>query len=211
MKNILKLILSFGFLILCGFIISTPKTTIVEQKDLYTEPFILGPLALEASADIEAQEEIPPEELVTPLELSIESIGVKAPIESVGVITGEMAVPTFPENVGWYQFGARPGDIGNAVLAGHVNWKDSPDAAFTNLKKVKVGDIIKVTNSDGEIISFLVNDIKRYPLYADTEEVFSSDDGLAHLNLITCDGIWNSIIRSHESRLVIFAVKFFES
>jgi len=210
-KNILNSLLAFGFLILCVFIISTPKTTVVEQEDLFLEPFILGPVVLDKSVKAEVQEEAQPKELSTPLELSIESIGVMAPIEAVGVVTGEMAVPTFPENVGWYQFGARPGDVGNAVLAGHVNWKDSPNAAFTNLKEVRIGDIIKVTNSDGKIVSFLVNDIKRYPLYADTEEVFSSDDGLAHLNLITCDGIWNSIIKSHESRLVIFAVKFFES
>lgn len=189
MKNVLKLIVVFGFIGVCIFIISTPKT-------IATAPIKETPAPEEVSI-----------EKTTPIELSIESIGVIAPIESVGVLNGAMAVPTLPENVGWYDLGTHPGDVGSAVLAGHVNWKNSPNAVFTNLKNVKIRDILTITNSDGEIMYFSVQDIRSYSLYADTTEIFSSNDGLAHLNLITCGGLWNSIIKSHELRLVIFSTR----
>lgn len=206
MKNILKLIISFGFIVICGFILLTSKPTTAEQKEFYVGPLETTPIQLDPSIETIISEEAPTERIF-PIELSIDSIGVTAPIELVGVLNGAMAVPTVAENAGWYEFGTVPGDIGSAVLAGHVNWRDRPNAVFTNLKKVQVGDIIKITNSNGEFVYFLVNEIKSYNLYADTTEVFSSDDGLAHLNLITCDGLWNSLIKSHESRLVIFAIK----
>ena len=210
MKKIIKSLMVLGFLVFCGFILLTPDHAIVEQQTIYPETLNAGPIILEDNFELNIIEEVPAEK-ITPVELSIESVNIKAPIELVGTLNGAMAVPTLPENVGWYEHGPLPGESGSAVLAGHVNWRDNPNAVFTNLKKVQVGDIIKVRNSDGEVITFLVKEIKSYPIYADTKEVFSSDDGLAHLNLITCDGLWNSIIKSHESRLVIFAVKFFES
>lgn len=200
MRNVLKLITAFGFIVICGYILSTSTSTTVADVP-ETTPVIVEP------APQEVIQEEAPIELTTPIQLSIESIGVEAPIELVGVLNGAMAVPTLPENVGWYEFGTRPGDVGSAILAGHVNWKDSPNAAFTNLKNVQIGDMIKITNSDGELVYFFVSEIKSYPFYADTTEVFSSNDGLARLNLITCGGLWNSVIKSHESRLVIFAIK----
>jgi len=32
-----------------------------------------------------------------------------------------------------------------------------------------------------------------------------SNDGKAHLNLITCAGVWDEVEKSHSSRLVVFA------
>jgi sortase A len=203
MKNIIKFVVSFGFVVICISILYKPKTIISESP-------ASEPISVEASTYITtpAEETQPVVEKITPSKLSIESIGVDAPVESVGVLDGAMAVPTTPESVGWYEFGTVPGDIGSAVLAGHVNWKDNPNAVFTNLKNVKIGDIIQITNSNGQVVLFIVEKIESYPLYSDTNEVFSSNDGLAHLNLITCSGLWNSIIRSHELRLVIFTTKF---
>ncbi len=197
MKDILRHIVVLAFVIICGFILTTSKITTIAKEDIPTE----------SSETIVDPIEIPTVEASIPTELSIESIGVKASIELVGVVNGAMGVPILPENVGWYDLGTRPGDIGSAVFAGHVNWKDSPNAVFTNLKKIKIGDMITVTNSDGSIIYFSVTKIKDYPLYADTNEVFSSDDGLAHVNLITCDGLWDALLKSHVSRLVIFTDK----
>jgi len=142
-----------------------------------------------------------------PTMLSIESIGVSAPVESVGVLGNAMAVPMIADNVGWYDLGTRPGDTGSAVLAGHVNWMGGQDAVFTNLKAIQIDDIVSVTDNYGVTHDFIVRDIKRYPVDADTSEVFSSNDGLARLNLITCDGLWSVAKGTHDSRLVIFTEK----
>lgn len=151
--------------------------------------------------------EAEPAQPSVPVQLSIPSIGVYAPVELVGTLGKAMAVPFFADKVGWYALGIRPGDTGSAVFAGHVNWLGGKDAVFTNLHLVQMGDIVSVLDNHGEITYFIVVDIKRYPMDADTSEVFSSDDGIARLNLITCDGVWNSVLRTHESRLVIFTEK----
>jgi LPXTG-site transpeptidase (sortase) family protein len=190
----------WGAIGICFFVIFELDFFSYKKNEQYIE---LPPNSVEAIT----QQENHIEEIAIPIKLSISSINIEAPIELVGVSDGKMSVPTLPENVGWYKFGARPGDVGSAVLAGHVNWKNNPDAVFTNLKNIIIGDTIEAINSDGETISFLVHTIKKYSLDADTTEVFLSDDGLSHLNLITCSGLWNPILGSHELRLVVFATK----
>lgn len=144
---------------------------------------------------------------VTPIELTIERLGIHAPIEPVGVLDNVMAVPKKIGDVGWYENGPRPGDEGSAVLAGHVNWTGGQDAVFALLHTIKIGDTVQVLNSIGVSDTFIVTLIKDYPMDGDTTEVFSSSDGLQRLNLITCDGIWNKILKTHQSRLVVFTEK----
>lgn len=145
-----------------------------------------------------------------PVLLSIESVGMSAPIESVGILGKAMAVPTSSDSVGWYELGVRPGDIGSAVLAGHVNWYGGQDAVFSSLRDVAIGDVITVMDSEGTTVSFVVRETRRYQLHDDTREVFTAHDGRAHLRLITCDGPWNAIMGTHELRLVVFAEKIEE-
>ncbi|MCF7831756.1 MAG: class F sortase [Candidatus Pacebacteria bacterium] len=142
-----------------------------------------------------------------PLMLSIDSLEVHAPIEPVGVVDGAMGAPATADVVSWYQPGTIPGDPGSAVIAGHVNWNKGQDAIFAKLHTLEIGDILYVTDSHGNRDYFIVTKIKQYKLDANTTEVFSSDDGLAHLNLITCIGVWNPEKKTRESRLVVFTDK----
>lgn len=143
-----------------------------------------------------------------PLRLSIQRLGIDAPIEAVGVLDdGKMGVPTLAEDVGWYKYGPRPGDTGSAVLAGHVNWTGGQDAVFTSLNTIHIGDMVQVQNSIGGTDTFAVRIIKEYPTDSDATEVFSSSDGSSWLNLITCDGTWDPILKTHRSRLVVFTEK----
>jgi len=67
----------------------------------------------------------------------IPSINIDAAIEYVGLTSnGAMAVPKGPNDVGWFELGPRPGDIGSAVIAGHDGWKDGIPAVFDNLSKL---------------------------------------------------------------------------
>ncbi len=145
--------------------------------------------------------------IIVPISLSIERIGVSAPIELVGILDRAMAVPLLSGDVGWYSFGTKPGNVGSAVLAGHVNWLGGEDSVFTNLKFVQVGDIISVSDSGGFVTNFVVRKLVNYPVDTDTSEVFSSEDGRSHLNLITCSGLWDPLKKTHQSRLVVFSEK----
>jgi len=141
----------------------------------------------------------------SPIRLQIPSINIDAAIEHVGnTPDGEMAVPSDTEKAGWYEPGVSPGDKGGAVISGHFNGKDGKPGLFKDLVNLKQGDMILVTNELGITSTFKVRESRTYnPGYA--EEVFSPKDNGTHLNLKTCDGIWDSVKGSFTKRLVVFA------
>lgn len=143
-----------------------------------------------------------------PIRLKIPAINVDSAIESVGLTTdGAMDVPKKQDDVAWFQLGQRPGENGSAVIAGHYGWKSKKKSAFDNLHKLRAGDKVYVEDGDGYTIIFVVSGNKRYLENANSTEIFNSNDGKAHLNLITCEGEWNKVSKSYPNRLVIFADK----
>jgi sortase A len=118
-----------------------------------------------------------------------------------------MDVPKGPDNVGWFKLGIRPGEKGSAVIAGHSGWKNNIPAVFDNLHKLKKGDKIYFEDKNGKGTTFIVRELRSYYPTADAEDVFISSDGKAHLNLITCEGIWNEVTKSRSERLVVFTDK----
>jgi LPXTG-site transpeptidase (sortase) family protein len=116
-----------------------------------------------------------------------------------------MGTPDGPDTVAWYQRGPRPGEIGSAVVAGHFGtWEDGRGSVFDNLHQLKAGDRVFVQDEAGERISFVVRESRRFDPEADATDVFTSDDGKAHLNLITCEGDWSESAQSYSRRLVVF-------
>lgn len=143
-----------------------------------------------------------------PVRLKIPSIKVNAVIESVGLTSkGEMGTPKIPLDVAWYNLGPRPGEIGSAAIAGHVNWYNGAVSAFANLNKLKIGDRIIIQDDKGVEVSFIVRKIKAFTSKEDPSEVFISHDGRSHLNLITCFGVWDKKAKQYSKRLVVFADK----
>ncbi|MDO8504971.1 MAG: class F sortase [bacterium] len=144
-----------------------------------------------------------------PIRLKIPKIKVNAPVEHVGLTRdGAMGVPKSIANTAWFALGPRPGEIGTAVIDGHYGfWKNGKRGVFNNLHKLRKGDRIYVEDGKGKMITFVVREIKRYDPNADASEVFSSSDGKAHLNLITCEGVWDAISKNYSKRLVVFTDK----
>lgn len=143
-----------------------------------------------------------------PIHIKIPKINIDSDIQYVGLTTeGTMDVPKGPNDIGWFDLGTKPGEIGSAVIAGHSGWKDNIPAAFDDLGKLEKGDKIYVENKKGEIITFVVRESRIYDPEADATNVFSSSDGKAHLNLITCVGTWDIVKKSRSNRLVVFTDK----
>lgn len=141
-----------------------------------------------------------------PLRLKIPAINVDAEIEYVGLDPdGSMGVPKGPAEVAWYSAGSRPGEIGSAIIAGHYGWKNNMPAVFDNLFKLRKGDKIYIEDDRGVIIPFVVNESILYDQNADVVDVFRSRDGRSHLNLITCEGVWDKVSKTYSRRLVVFA------
>lgn len=139
-----------------------------------------------------------------PIRLIIPAINVNARIQDVGIaLKGEMEVPSNAVDVGWFKIGTRPGEVGSAVIAGHINGESGETGVFANLYKLKEGDNFYIENDKGTL-TFVVWKKQIFdPGYAD--EVFSRNDGV-YLNLITCDGLWDGVKKSYSKRLVVFAV-----
>ncbi len=155
-------------------------------------------------AEVDEAEERMPE---LPVRLLIPAINVDANIQHVGLDTegtGEMEVPSNFTDVGWYQLGVLPGMKGSAVIAGHYNGKETPQAVFYDLEKLSIGDEV-VVMSEAQIEEiFQVVKIETYDYDAPTEDVFISNDGKKRLNLITCGGQWLPNEQVYNKRTVVF-------
>ena len=144
----------------------------------------------------------------SPTRLKIPSLNIDASVEEVGVTpNGEMDVPKEPEDVAWFKAGPDPGETGSSVIDGHSGYKNNVPAIFDNLSKLQKGDKVYVEDENGVNVVFLVRELKNYNADETVPEVFASSDGLAHLNLITCDGVWNPATGTHSERLVVFTDK----
>lgn len=139
--------------------------------------------------------------------LIIPKIKVAASLEHIGLTAGgAMGVPSDPLKATWFDLGPRPGEIGNAVIAGHYGLrKNGQGSVFDNLHKLVKGDEIYIEDKNASTTIFIVREIRSYNPNDDASSVFVSNDGRAHLNLITCEGIYNRASKSYPKRLVVFA------
>jgi len=143
-----------------------------------------------------------------PVRLKIPGIRVDASIRPVGLTAnGAMGVPKLPRDAAWYMYGPKPGQIGSAVISGHVNWWNGATSVFARLNTMKIGDKITVQDDKGTVTTFVVRKIASYGLNDDASNVFRSYDGQAHLNLVTCSGVWDRVAKVYSKRLVVFADK----
>ena len=146
-----------------------------------------------------------------PVRIKIPSIRVNAVIRSVGLASdGSMGVPKLPRDTAWYKLGPKPGETGSAVIAGHVNWYNGATGSFERLKNLRPGDAITVQDDKGARVSFVVREIRKVDAAANATDIFTSQDGKAHLNLVTCAGVWNKRTKQYTQRLVVFADKAME-
>ncbi|MCC2630775.1 MAG: peptidase sortase [Candidatus Paceibacter sp.] len=140
-----------------------------------------------------------------PVRLIIPSIGVDAKVQHVGISKqGTMAVPTNYTDVGWYKFGSVPGELGSAVIAGHLDNGFGLSGVFRKLGELQIGDEIIVQDKAGTRSHFRVTKTEVLGSgIQDTEEIFAMSDS-ARLNLITCEGDWIPEKESYGSRRVVF-------
>lgn len=142
-----------------------------------------------------------------PKTLSIPSLNiVDVPVEEVGLDSeNRMDVPSNFYNTGWYKYGPRPGEQGNAAIDGHLDTPTGAPSVFYNIKTLTPGETIIVTDENGEKFTFAVTDVKTYktedfPL----DEVFG-EHPKARLNLITCEGVFDHATRNYSDRVVVYS------
>ena len=140
--------------------------------------------------------------------LKIPKINVDAGLDTVGLTPqGAVDVPKDLKSAAWFDLGPRPGESGNSVIVGHYGWKKGIPAVFNNLHKLEKGDKLYLEDASGVRTTFVVRESRSFDPDAEAPEVFLSSDGKSHLNLITCEGVWNKASKNYSQRLVVFTDK----
>jgi sortase (surface protein transpeptidase) len=140
-----------------------------------------------------------------PGRLRVKAIGIDASLEKLHLgADGALVPPKQYGRAGWYSGGTAPGDVGPAVIAGHVDSKSGP-AIFYRLRELTVGDRIEVVRG-GSVLRFTVVRLAWYPkTYFPTNEVYGPTPD-RQLRLITCGGVFDHRLRSYKDNLVVYAV-----
>jgi LPXTG-site transpeptidase (sortase) family protein len=139
-----------------------------------------------------------------PVRLVIPRIHLDATVESRGLdAQRNLATAQDFEHAAWYNRGPAPGQPGNALINGHVNWWTG-DAVFTRLKLVRVGDRIQIVRADGTTVQFTVTGRQTVGANARVAALFAPSP-TATLTLITCAGVWNPLTMSDTQRLLVSA------
>lgn len=141
----------------------------------------------------------------SPVRLIIPVLNINANVQDVGVnAQGAMRAPDNFTDVAWYDQGPMPGQLGSAVIDGHVDNGLGLPGVFKHLSDIKVDDDVYVQEKDGSQLHFKVTDIATYPYQsAPTGLIFGETDA-ARLNLITCEGTWVPGGDTYDHRLVVF-------
>ncbi len=141
----------------------------------------------------------------TPIRLQIPAIGVDSDLIDLGLEPdGTLQVPPTGFPAGWYTGAPTPGELGPAIIAGHVDWGGQP-GVFFDLQDLTSGDEITVLRQDGSTARFRVDRVDRFAKdQFPTQQVYADLDH-AGLRLITCGGEFDRQTRSYEDNLVAFA------
>jgi sortase (surface protein transpeptidase) len=117
---------------------------------------------------------------------------------------GSMELPPGAYPVGWYDRSPTPGELGPAVLVGHIDW-GGRKGAFFGLRALRPGDRVVVDRADGSSATFRVGRVERHAKNAfPTGEVYGDVDWSA-LRLITCGGRFNARTGDYADNIIVFA------
>lgn len=143
-----------------------------------------------------------------PVSVRIPAIDVSAPVHGLGLdAQGRLMVPSREryDEVGWYDGSPTPGEVGPAVLEGHVTGSGHDPSVFFRLGEVRPGDRIEVDREDGTTAVFEVTTVRSSPK-ADFPriDVYGATKG-PELRVITCGGTYDATARRHLDNVIVFA------
>lgn len=157
--------------------------------------------------------EVPPAAVPTVLQLAaseptrvqLPALGVTTSVMDLGLERdGSMEVPPGAYPVGWYDGSPTPGELGPAVLAGHVDWEGEP-GAFYGLRELLPGDQVVVDRADGSTAVFAVDRVEEHAKDDFPTEAVYGDIDHAGLRLITCGGAFDADTGDYLDNVVVFA------
>jgi LPXTG-site transpeptidase (sortase) family protein len=151
-----------------------------------------------------------PSALTSAFRIEIPKIAVDAGVVTLGVDqNGTMQTPGTPTDVAWYRFSSLPGQTGNVVMAGHVDYLNYGPAVFYRLRELRPGDQVVLVGEDGRRLLYRVSTVtlaEDVPqAVADAVRATSGET----VTLITCSGSFDPTTRQYDRRLVVKAERLY--
>ncbi|MQA34705.1 class F sortase [Modestobacter roseus] len=144
----------------------------------------------------------------TPTVLDVPRLGVHHDLVELGLNPdGTVEVPPLSQvrTPGWYRYSPTPGELGPAVILGHIDAAEYGKGVFYDLGSMRPGDEVDVTRADGTVAVFAVTDVGQYDKDDFPTDAVYGDLDHAGLRLITCGGAFDAQTRSYEDNIVVFA------
>jgi hypothetical protein len=143
-----------------------------------------------------------------PVAVAIPTIGVQSKLLHLGRNgDGTMEVPnliTSANEAAWYKYSVTPGQVGTAVIEGHLDSYQGP-AVFFRLGALRPGNRIDVTLADGVTAVFRVTGVREYAKDEFPAKIVYGPAGYPALRLITCGGDFDPATGHYLSSVVVFA------
>jgi len=145
-------------------------------------------------------------ETALPVRLRIPAIDVDTGLESLGLASDQsIEVPSEPSVAGWWERGPRPGQVGPAVILGHVRW--NAPAVFSRLDALQRGDEVLIDRADGTTARFVVTGQGTYRKAAFPSDLVYYPTLDPELRLVTCGGPYDRATGHYSENLVVFAAQ----
>jgi hypothetical protein len=145
---------------------------------------------------------------VAPIAIQIEKIALDAQVETIEIVDGVMQDPTGPWVVSWYKETAMLGELGNIVMAGHLDYWDVGPAVFYNITQLVKDDKVSVTGMDNDVYIYSVDWLRNFDAAnAPIQEIVGPTDQ-ENLTLITCGGPFDYANGHYLQRTVVRLTRF---
>jgi sortase (surface protein transpeptidase) len=143
-----------------------------------------------------------------PTHLEIPQIDVSSDLLQLGQNPDKtVEVPPLDRDskAGWYKYSPTPGQLGPAVILGHVDSARYGPGVFFRLGALRPGSTLTVTRADSSAAVFRVDRVVSYPKdHFPTLEVYGNTTD-SQLRLITCGGKFDLSSHNYEDNIVAFA------
>lgn len=144
-----------------------------------------------------------------PVSIAIPKIGAQSSLLQLGKDNkGGIEVPPVDDpdsKAGWYKYSPTPGQVGPAVILGHVDSAKYGPGIFYKIGALRPGDTINVTRADRTVAVFKVDGVVSYPKDMFPTQAVYGNIRNAGLRLITCGGQFNPSVGHYKDNIVAYA------